>query len=93
MTSKRLLIPLISAFLFLQAGVNAQEYWLVIGSYRQGPGAKPAVSGITSPSLYAIPMETLELCEKAGRKITKEIYKPVWNFDNRWSCVQSKIRL
>ena len=62
-------------------------YWLVIGSYRQGPGSKPHVSGITSPSLYSIPLETLDACEKAGRKITKEIYKPVWQFDNKWSCI------
>ncbi len=62
-------------------------YWLIIGSYRQGPGSRPEVSGITSPSLYAIPMKNLELCEKAGKKITKAIYKPVWQFDNRWTCV------
>ena len=34
--------------------VRADTYWLVIGSYRQGPGGKPAVSGITSPSLFFI---------------------------------------
>ena len=62
-------------------------YWLVIGSYRQGPGGRPEVSGITSPSVYAIPMETLEQCESAGLEITRRIYKPVWNFDNRWVCV------
>ncbi len=63
------------------------NYWLVVGSYRQGPGSRPEVSGITSPSLYAIPMESLELCQKAGKKITQAIYKPVWQFDNRWTCV------
>ncbi len=63
------------------------NYWLVIGSYRQGPGVKPEVSGITSPSLFAIPIETLALCEEAGQKISKEIYKPVWQFDNRWTCI------
>ena len=62
-------------------------YWLVLGSYRQGPGGKPVVSGITSPSLSAIPMETLEQCELAGKKIFNDIYKPVWQFDNRWTCV------
>ena len=68
--------------------VSAQaSYWLVIGSYRQGPGSRPEVSGITSPSLYAIPMETLELCKEAGKKITEDIYQPVWQFDNRWTCV------
>ncbi len=63
------------------------SYWLIVGSYRQGPGSRPEVSGITSPSLYAIPMKSLELCEKAGNKITKEIYKPVWQLDNKWSCI------
>ena len=65
-------------------------YWLVIGSYRQGPGGKASVSGITSPSVYAIPMETLAQCKIAGKKITEEIYRPVWNFDNRWICVAGK---
>ena len=65
----------------------AGGYWLVIGSFRQGPGGRPEVSGITSPSIYAIPMETMEQCEAAGQKISNEIYKPVWQFDNRWTCV------
>ncbi len=63
------------------------NYWLVIGSYRQGPGARPQISGITSPSIYAIPMKSLESCEKAGQKITNEIYKPVWMLDNKWTCI------
>lgn len=67
-----------------------EGYWLVIGSYRQGPGGRPEVSGITSPSVYAIPMETLEQCEVAGQKITNEIYRPVWQFDSRWTCVTGK---
>ena len=33
------------------------NYWLVIGTYRQGPGRRPEVSGITSPSLHSIPMK------------------------------------
>ena len=65
------------------------SYWLVIGSYRQGPGGRPEVSGITSPSVFAIPMETIELCQIAGKKISDKIYKPVWNFDNRWTCVKA----
>ena len=65
------------------------KYWLVIGSYRQGPGSKPTVSGITSPSLFAIPMDTKKDCEDAGKKISKDIYKPVWQFDNRWTCIYS----
>ena len=65
----------------------AGGYWLVIGSYRQGPGGRPEVSGITSPSVYAIPMETMKQCKEAGEKISNDIYKPVWQFDNRWTCV------
>ena len=30
------------------------NYWLVIGTYRQGPGGRPEVSGITSPSLHTL---------------------------------------
>jgi len=63
------------------------EYWLIIGTYRQGPGGRPEVSGITSPSLHSIPMKDLYTCNKAGEKITNEIYKPVWQFDSKWTCV------
>ena len=77
---------LIASAAYLPATASG-GYWLVIGSYRQGPGGRPEVSGITSPSVYAIPMETLQQCEEAGRKISDEIYKPVWQFDNRWTCV------
>ena len=63
------------------------DYWLVIGTYRQGPGGRPEVSGITSPSLHSIPMKDLSTCNKAGEKITNEIYKPVWQFDSKWTCV------
>ena len=83
----------LSSLLFSSIGVlsfsmTAQaNYSLVIGSYRQGPGAKPQVSGITSPSLFAIPTATLQQCKEAGLKISKEIYMPVWQFDNRWTCI------
>ncbi len=63
------------------------NYWLVIGTYRQGPSGRPEVSGITSPSLYSLPMKDLETCLIAGKKITNEIYKPVWQFDSKWTCV------
>ena len=75
---------------FLPLPVIAEGYWLVIGSYRQGPGGKPAVSGITSPTLYSVPMVTLKQCQEAGKKIFNEIYKPVWNFDNRWTCIKGR---
>ena len=65
------------------------KYWLIIGTYRQGPGRRPEVSGITSPSLHSIPMRDIDTCIKAGEKITNEIYKPVWQFDSRWTCVFS----
>ena len=67
------------------------NYWLVIGTYRQGPGGRPEVSGITSPSLHTIPMKDIETCELAGNKISTEIYKPVWQFDNKWTCIYSGI--
>ena len=82
--TQMMLVIASGASLTLTAGGN---YWLVIGSYRQGPGGRPEVSGITSPSVYAIPMENLKQCEAAGLQISKEIYKPVWQFDNRWTCV------
>ena len=63
------------------------DYWLIIGTYRQGPGRRPEVSGITSPSLHSIPMKDLDTCNKAGEKITNEIYTPVWQFDSKWTCV------
>ena len=63
------------------------NYWLVIGTYRQGPGGRPEVSGITSPSLHSIPMKDLESCKRAGEKITNDIYKPVWQFDSKWTCI------
>ena len=74
---------------FLVSDYVEAKYWLIIGTYRQGPGSRPEVSGITSPSLYSIPMEDLDTCKKAGEKITNEIYKPVWQFDSKWTCVFS----
>ena len=73
-------------FYFNSAKAN---YWLIIGTYRQGPGGRPKVSGITSPSLHSIPMSDLDTCNKACEKMTNEIYKPVWQFDSQWTCVFS----
>tara|TARA_Y100001968_G_C19192000_1_gene635640 strand:+ start:509 stop:790 length:282 start_codon:yes stop_codon:yes gene_type:complete len=72
----------------LQAKANS-EFWLVIGSYRQAPGGKPQVSGITSPSLFAIPFGSKKMCIEAGKKIENDIYKPVWQFDSRWTCIEN----
>ena len=83
------LLFLFSLLIFSDA-VKA-NYWLVIGTYRQGPGGRPEVSGITSPSLYAIPMKDIETCKNAGTKISEKIYKAVWQFDNKWTCIYSGI--
>ena len=79
------------SFLFLLSFANAANanYFLVIGTYRQGPGGRPVVSGITSPSLHSIPMKDLDSCKKAGERITKDIFKPVWQFDSKWTCIFS----
>jgi len=81
------LIIVLTSLVFLPVKSKA-DYWLVIGSYRQGPGGKPQVSGITSPSLFAIPIETEKMCIEAGNKIENEIYKPVWQFDGKWTCIK-----
>ena len=86
---KKSILILIFTFSFIFSGSANAKYWLVIGTYRQGPGGRPEVSGITSPTLHSIPMENLDNCKKAGDIITKEIYKPVWQFDSKWTCVFS----
>jgi len=83
---------LIQLFLFSQFFFSDSlkaDYWLIIGTYRQGPGGRPEVSGITSPTLHSIQMKDLDACNKAGEKITNDIYKPVWQFDSKWTCVFS----
>ena len=87
--SKLIIFFLFSLFFF--SDYAKANYWLVIGTYRQGPGSRPEVSGITSPSLHSIPMNDLDSCKKAGEKITNEIYKPVWQFDSKWTCVYSGV--
>tara|TARA_Y100000766_G_C18476448_1_gene397832 strand:- start:231 stop:509 length:279 start_codon:yes stop_codon:yes gene_type:complete len=88
--SKNLFIKFLFIFslISIENPANA-DYWLVIGTYRQGPSGRPEVSGITSPSLYSLPMKDLETCLIAGSKITDEIYKPVWQFDSKWTCIYS----
>ena len=82
-----IIIFLLSLFFFSDSA--KADYWLIIGTYRQGPGARPEVSGITSPSLHSIPMKDLVACEKAGEQIANKIYLPVWQFDSKWTCVFS----
>ena len=88
MKKKFILILFFIFSIFFPESLKA-NYWLIIGTYRQGPGSRPEVSGITSPSLHSIPMKNLEACKRAGEKITNEIYKPVWQFDSKWTCVFS----
>ena len=85
MKKKSILILFFLSLIFSESA--KANYWLIIGTYRQGPGSRPEVSGITSPSLHSIPFKDLDACNKAGDKITNEIYKPVWQFDSRWACV------
>ena len=89
MKNKSILIKLIILPLLFISSTARANYWLIIGTYRQGPGGRPEVSGITSPSLHSIPMKDIDTCRKAGEKITNEIYKPVWQFDSKWTCVFS----
>ena len=86
---KNFLKLLIVLFFLLLSDSLKANYWLVIGTYRQGPGGRPAVSGITSPSLHSIPMKDLETCKQAGKEISEKIFKPVCQFDSKWTCVFS----
>ena len=89
MQKKSFLVLLLIFFQFFFSDPIKANYWLVIGTYRQGPGSRPEVSGITSPSLHSIPMKDLDTCNNAGKKITNEIFVPVWQFDSKWTCVFS----
>tara|TARA_B100000674_G_C37725816_1_gene861950 strand:- start:252 stop:560 length:309 start_codon:yes stop_codon:yes gene_type:complete len=69
----------------------AETYYLVLGTYKQPDSSgKPRVAQYSSPSVQVIPMVSLEQCESAGEQITEEIYKPIWYFDGRWTCVEGK---
>ena len=89
MQKKSFLVLLFIFFQFFLSDSIKANYSLIIGTYRQGPGSRPEVSGITSPSLHSIPMKDLDTCSKAGKKITNEIFVPVWQFDSKWTCVFS----
>jgi len=86
---KKKSISILFFFLFLLSFSESVKanYRLIIGTYRQGPGSRPEVSGITSPSLHSIQMKDLDTCRKAGEQISEEIYRPVWQFDSKWTCV------
>jgi len=89
MISKPFLKLLLVATVVFPSQYTKADYLLVIGTYRQGPGNRPEVSGITSPSLYSLPMKDIETCKRAGEQITSEIYKPVWQFDSKWTCIKT----
>ena len=84
---KKFILILFFLFSLIFSDSAKANYWLIIGTYRQGPVGRPEVSWITSPSLHSIPMKDLDTCKTAGEKITNEIDKPVWQFDSRWTCV------
>ena len=65
MKNKSILI-LFFLFSLIFSGSAKADYWLIIGTYRQGPGGRPEVSGITSLSLDSITMKNLNLirCRK-----------------------------
>ena len=65
---KNFYLTLFTYFLLFFAHSARANYWLIIGTYRQGPGGRPEVSGITSPSLHTIPMKDIETCKIAGNK-------------------------
>ena len=92
MQSKTFLKFLLITSIFYTSHYVKADYLLVIGTYRQGPGNRPEVSGITSPSLYSLPMKDMEACKLAGEKITNEIYRPVWQFDSKWTCIKTAIK-
>ena len=77
-------------FAFAPATEAATTY-LVLGTYKQPDGgSKPRVAQYSSPTVQVIPMESIEQCEAAGRQITEKIYKPIWFFDGRWTCIEGK---
>ena len=84
---KKSFLILFFLFSLIFSGSAKANYWLIIGTYRQGPWDRLWVSGMTSHFLQTIPMRGLDTCNKAWEKITNEIYKPVWQFDSRWTCV------
>ena len=66
---KKFILILFFLFSLIFSDSAKSNYWLIIGTYRQGPGRRPEVSGITSPSLHSIPMKDLDTCNKSGEKI------------------------
>ena len=81
----------IGASLMAATPAKAETTYLVLGIYKQPHvGSKPQVAKSSSPSIQIIPMESVEQCEAAGNQITEDLYKPIWQFDGRWTCVEGK---
>ena len=81
----------IGGLIAMTPAAYAATTYLVLGSYKQPDGgSKPRVAQYSSPSIQILPMESIEQCEVAGRQITTKIYKPIWYFDGRWTCVEGK---
>ena len=73
------------------AAVSASTVYLVLGTYKQTDGgSKPRIAQYSSPNVHSIPFETMEQCELAGQQIHETLYKPIWFFDGRWTCVNGK---
>ncbi len=86
-----LIVSAISGLIALAPAANAATSYLVLGTYKQPVGgSKPQVALHSSTSIQVLPMESIEQCEEAGRQITSKIYKPIWYFDGRWTCVEGK---
>ncbi len=67
---KKSILILFFLFSLIFSGSAKANYWLIIGTYRQGPGGRPEVSGITSPSLHSIPMKDSVYLEVISSKVT-----------------------
>ena len=73
------------------AAASAATVYLVLGSYKQADRVdKPRIAAYSSPSVQTIPFDTMEECEAAGQQIHEILYKPIWYFDGRWTCVNGK---
>ena len=66
---KKIYFNIIFSFSLIFSSSAKANYWLIIGTYRQGPGGRPEVSGITSPSLHSIPMKDLNTFNNQGEKL------------------------
>ena len=67
--------------------MNSEENFSHLVLVRHGQSewnAKNLFTGWKDPSLTK---KGIKEAKKAGEKIINEIYKPVWQFDSKWTCV------